>query len=108
MATLSKQVAGTSGLAVTLSAASGGGDLCPTGKGVFLLVKNGDGSSHTVTLATPDTVDGLAVADRVVTVAAGATEVIPLPDDLYRDTDGFAHLTYSAVTSVTVACVSVP
>ena len=87
-----------------LGPATSGGDDCQTGAGVFLAVKNADASSHTVTLATPQTVDGdLAVADRTVTVAAGKTRFIPVTDR-YRDpSTGRCAITYDAVTSVTVA-----
>lgn len=106
MATLTTQVIGQTGTAITFAAASGGGDACATGSDVKLLVKNGDASSHTVTLVTPGTVDGdLAIADRAVAVAAGATAAIPVTDR-YRDpATGLASLTYDAVTSVTVAVI---
>src|SRR5690349_12331002 len=91
-----------------LVAATSGGDTCATGAGVLLVVKNGDASSHTVTLATPGTVDGdLAVADRTITVAAGKTELIPVTSR-YRDpSSGRAAITYDGVTSVTVGVVRV-
>lgn len=106
MATLSTQVIGQAGTAVTFSNATSGGDACATGSDVKLLVKNGDASSHTVTLVTPGTVDGdLAIADRAVTVAAGATVAVPVTDR-YRDpATGLASLTYDAVTSMTVAVI---
>lgn len=90
-----------------LVAATSGGDDCATGAGVLLVVKNSDASSHTVTLATPGTVDGLAVADRAVAVAAGAQTVIPVTDR-YRDpSTGRCAITYDAVTSVTVGVIRV-
>lgn len=91
-----------------LAAASAGGDTTQTGAGVFLAVKNADAAPHTVTLATPATVDGdLPVADRTVTVAAGKIEFIPLTAT-YRDpATGRAALTYDAVTSVSVAVIRV-
>lgn len=106
MATLATTVIGQAGTAITFAAASGGGDACATGDGVKLLVKNGDASSHIVTLVTPGTVDGdLAIADRAVTVAAGATVAVPVTDR-YRDpATGLASLTYDGVTSVTVAVI---
>lgn len=91
-----------------LGPATAGGDDCQTGSGVFLAVKNADASSHTVTLATPQTVDGdLAVADRAVVVAAGKTELIPVTDRYRNPSTGRAAVTYDAVTSVTVAVVRV-
>lgn len=107
MATLSVQSVTHSGLAPTFTAAAAGGDACPTGSGIVLLVQNGDSGSHTVTLVTPGTVDGLAVADRAIVVAAGATAFIPVAD-VYRDrSTGLASITYDGVTSVTVAVVRV-
>jgi len=92
-----------------LVAATSGGDTAAVGAGTFLVVQNGDASSHTVTLATPDTVDGdLAVADRTVTVAAGKTQFIPLTAR-YRDpSTGRAAITYDGVTSVNVGVFRVP
>ncbi|MDX2681105.1 hypothetical protein [Streptomyces soliscabiei] len=108
MAALTTTVVGLTGAAVAYTAAAGGGDTCQTGAGVLLLVKNGDASSHTVTLATPATVNGLAIADRAIAVAAGAEMAIPVTND-YRDpSTGRAAITYDAVTSVTVAVVRVP
>jgi uncharacterized cupredoxin-like copper-binding protein len=106
MATLTTQVIGQAGTAVTFATATLGGDQCATGSDVKLLVKNGDAGSHTVTLVTPGTVDGdLAIADRAVTVAAGATVGVPVTDR-YRDpVTGLASFTYDAVTQVTVAVI---
>lgn len=109
MAALSASVVPLTGLQLdgALSAAASGGDDAPTGAGVVLVVKNGDASDHDVTIVTPGTVNGLAIADRVVTVAAGKTELIPLTAD-YRDpSTGRASITYAAVTSVTVGVVRV-
>lgn len=85
-----------------LVAAAGGGDTAQTGAGVFLVVKNGDSGAHTVTIATPETVDGLAVADRALAVAAGQTAVIPVTDRYRNPSTGRAAITYDGVTSVTV------
>ncbi|MGW2547495.1 hypothetical protein ACWC5I_43130 [Kitasatospora sp. NPDC001574] len=85
-----------------LTAASAGGDTAPTGPNRFLVIKNGDASSHIVTVATPGTVNGLAVADAVVTVPAGAVWQIPLGGVFAGATARRANITYDAVTSVTV------
>ena len=108
MAALSTTVAPLTGGTVTFTAAASGGDTCQTGAGVLLLVRNEDASSHTVTLATPGTVNGLEIADRAVVVAAGSEVAIPVTSD-YRDSStGRAAITYDGVTSVTVAVVRVP
>lgn len=109
MAALVASVVPLTGLQLdgVLSAATSGGDDAPTGAGLVLVVKNADASGHTVTLATPGTLNGLAIADRAVTVAAGKTELIPLTGD-YRDpATGRASITYDGVTSVSVGVVRV-
>lgn len=74
-----------------------------------LRVKNGSAASVNVTLPTPGTVDGLAIDNRVIAVAAGADMVIGLGrGDAYRQTDGTVHVDYSAVTTVTVAVLDLP
>ncbi|MFI6249047.1 hypothetical protein [Streptomyces sp. NPDC051016] len=85
-----------------LVAAAGGGDTAAPGAGVILVVKNADSGSHTVTLVTPGTVDGLAIADRTLAVAAGQTAVILLTDRYRNPSTGRASITYDGVTSVTV------
>lgn len=53
---------------------------------VYLIVKNTAGAPGTVTIATPGTVDTLAIADKVVTVANGMTNpthVGPFPTSIY-------------------------
>jgi hypothetical protein len=108
MAALPTHVVPLTGLQLDaqMVAATSGGDTTQTGAGLFLALKNGDSAAHTVTLATPQTVDGdLTVSDRTVSVAAGKTSVIPLTDR-YRDpATGRAALTYDGVTSVSVAVI---
>lgn len=107
MATLTTQSITTTGLQPTYAAASAGGDAMVADSTSFLHVKNGSGGSITVTLVTPATVDtNLAVADRAIAVAAGTDQMIAVPDSLYRDpTTGLASITYSGVTSLTVAAI---
>ncbi|GEC02956.1 hypothetical protein SSP24_06110 [Streptomyces spinoverrucosus] len=93
---------GIADVAAQAVAASGGGDAAPVGPGRFLYVANGDAASKTVTIATPGTVSGLAVADASLVVAAGDHGIIPLAN-VYRGANGRAAITYSAVTGVTVA-----
>src|SRR5690349_4664641 len=50
----------------------------------ILTVRNADTSSHQVTFETPGTVDGQAIADRVVTVAASSSQDFgDLPTSVY-------------------------
>ncbi|KUN92036.1 hypothetical protein [Streptomyces caeruleatus] len=92
---------GTADVAAAATAANAGGDTAPVGPGRFLYVNNGSGGSITVTIATPGTVSGLAVADTAVAVAAGKHAIIPL-SNVFRGSNGRAAITYSGVTSLTV------
>ncbi|MFI6334133.1 hypothetical protein [Streptomyces sp. NPDC050535] len=92
---------GIADVAAQATAAAGGGDTVPVGPGRFLYVNNGSGGSITVTLATPGTVSGLAIADTAVAVAAGKHAIIPLAN-VFRGATGRAAITYSGVTSLTV------
>lgn len=107
MATLSRQSIGLAGTAITFAAASAGGDKAAPAEGVKLLVKNDSGSSMNVIVGTPATVQGLAVEDRTVAVAAGTIKAIPLSQALYgnKADSGLASWTYSATASVTVAVI---
>ncbi|HEV8653110.1 MAG TPA: hypothetical protein VG276_27890 [Actinomycetes bacterium] len=107
MAALVTNVAPLSGLALStlLAAAStpANGDDYETGPGLFLLVQNGGGSPITVTLVTPELVDGdLTVADRtsVSIPATAGLAMIPLTQR-YRDpATGRGTVTFSSTTSV--------
>lgn len=107
MATLTTQNITTAGILPTYVAASAGGDAMIPDSTSFLHIKNGGGSSMTVSIADPLTIDtSLTVTPRVVTVGATSEAMIAVPDSLYRNpATGLAALTYSAVTSVTVAAI---
>ena len=108
MATITYQQSKTTGTALNFVAASAGGDQVATSDRGLFLVKNGGASAVTVTVATPgNTKYGAAIPDISVSVAAGATTAVgPLPSDL-ANSSGVADITYSAVTSVTVAAVAI-
>jgi hypothetical protein len=90
----------------TLFTAVSASDDCETGDGILLLVKNGNAGACTVTLVTPELVDGdLAVADRVVSVPATVGYTAIKVTSRYRDpTTGRATVTFSPTATVT-ACV---
>ncbi|RLA20261.1 MAG: hypothetical protein DRQ56_03605 [Gammaproteobacteria bacterium] len=79
-----------------------------TGKQILHVV-NGSGGELTMTLVTPATVVGLAIADQVVTVPNGEERMCGHLDvSTYNQTGtdaGKVYVTYSTVTSVTVAVV---
>lgn len=108
MAVLIAQAMPLGGLQPTYAAAAGAGDQAPIGEKLVLHVRNDDASAKTVTVATPGTVGGLAIADAAQVIPAGGDAFIPLKAT-YRDpATGRAAITYSAATSVTVAVLQLP
>jgi hypothetical protein len=87
-----------------LDAAASGGDTAEVGPGHFLLVLNSNGAaSRTVTIDTPGTVDGHAIAQATLVVTAENYGIIPLTT-LFRGTTGRASITYSdSAADITVA-----
>jgi hypothetical protein len=79
---------------------------------VILLVRNSDGAAARVlTIQTPGTVDGQAIADRTVSVAFGTSRVIgPFPPSIYNQADGMVYLDYEAadVTDFNVLFLRIP
>lgn len=105
MAALNAQAVPVAGAEVTWASAAGGGDTVPVGNGRILLVRNGHSAAQTVTVATPGTVRGLAIADVAESVTEnGGLFVMPLTDE-YRGSNGRASLTYSGVTALQVAVI---
>jgi len=107
MAAIAVQQAKVTGTALNFVAASGGGDTIAVQGDTYLFVRNADASSKTVTVVRPGSDEyELAVPDVAVTVAAGATAVIgPIPPSFRDSSDSLVDITYSAVTSVTVAAM---
>ncbi len=112
MATLASQAANEDGLTVAETAAAGGGDQF-TNTGIeFLLVNNESGGAITVTITAQDTsttTGGFGILtkdDRVISVGAGAIEIIgKFAKSAYNDSSNFVQVTYSGVTSLTVAVI---
>jgi hypothetical protein len=70
---------------------------------VYLHVKNGGASPINVTIPTPGTVDGLAIADLVVAVpAAEERKIGDIPTNVYNQTGGKVYVDLSASASVTL------
>lgn len=102
--TLSVQQIDRTGLTPSFSAANSDGSYVANDGKVFIEVKNSDTSDHTVTIATPNQVDGLAIADLTVTVPASGDKMIgPFPPSVYNNSSGYITVTYSSVTGMTVA-----
>lgn len=106
MATLATQTVTRAGLRKdnALVAANAGGDKFVPDKDTTLEVNNGSGGAITVTIVTPGTTFGEAIADRAVSVPAGQRyEIGPFPAELFANpADGLADITYSGVTTLTV------
>jgi hypothetical protein len=104
VATLTTYQIGIGGAQATYVAAAGGGDAVAADDRTFVNVINGGGAPITVTVVIPGTLYGVAIADPTVTIANGANKDIgPLIPAMADPTTGLVSLTYSAVTSVTIA-----
>lgn len=108
MATLAIQSIDKDGLNPTYAAAAVGGDKVNPGPGVYIEVVNGAGAPINVTLVTPGTVEGDAIADRVVAVTNAQRRKIRVGDEYANPSDsGLAAITYSDVTTITVGAFKV-
>lgn len=91
----------------TLAAANADGHYVQNGGDVFLEVLNANASTCTVTVQTPRTIDGLAVAEMTVDVAQNERMLIgPFPPLTFNQTGtnaGCIYVDFSAVTDVTIA-----
>lgn len=107
MATLAVVSAVVSGAVYTPVAAAAGGDVFPNDGNTRLLVTNGGGSSINVTVTPQNTVNGLSLSAVVVAVGAGVSKIIgPFPPQYFNNASNQVVLTYSGVTSVTVAVIN--
>jgi len=96
------------GLVATFVSCTSGGDKYQQDGNVVLHVVNGDIADHTVTIVShAHPTAGETTADHTETVTAGTRRLIgPLSASVFTDpSDGLAHITYSAVTSMTIAAV---
>jgi len=109
MALLSVQQASLAGTPITLTAAAAGGDTFALPHGACALrVKNGGGAGITVSVAFPgNTPYGVANPPRVTATIAAAADVLigPIPLTAVDPVTGYVSVTYSGVTTVTVAVV---
>jgi len=104
MATLTAQTVVRAGLEATYASCAAGGDEFVNTGDEFIHIKNAAVADQTVTIATPATVDGLAVADRAVVITASEERFIgPFPSSTYNDANSKVQLTYDAVITMTIA-----
>ena len=104
------QAMALAGLAPVLTAPTADGDVVDVGRN-FLMVENIGAGAVTVTIQTPVSVEGLALADRIVSVPAGATRLIPITMPAYRQPVGTAdagraYIDYSVPADITRGVIS--
>lgn len=108
---ITKQVTTRAGAALALAAV----DAAASPNGMFykqatgaerIVIKNADSNPHTLTVDIPVTVDGQAVTDRTVAVAAGATVIAGPFGPEYRQPNGNVHLNFDSATSMTVGVLA--
>jgi hypothetical protein len=106
-AALTTQQIVQAGVAPSYTAAGAGGDSFVPGQRTFLHLKNGGGASVTVTIPAPS-FGTFSITPLSITVSAGGEKLVgPFPPDLFLDsTTGNCPVSYSGVTSVTVAVLS--
>lgn len=108
MAVLTVQDSAVSGLAPSYGAAAGGGDSFPNDGKTVLHVKNGGGGSITVTVDSQAQCSFGFDHNEAVVVGAGADKILgPFPPKRWNDSNERVNVTYSGVTSVTVAAIRV-
>lgn len=109
MATLTVQTSNlTSGLEPTYASAAGGGDQFANSGKEFLHVKNGGGGAVTVTIDSQTNCNFGHDHNIAVSVGAGEEWILgPFPKSRFNDSSGLVQITYSGVTSVTVAVIKI-
>jgi hypothetical protein len=112
MAILSVQKPAPGGLDITFAAAAGGGDSFPNTGKEFFLAKNASGGAITITFDAPGTCS-FGLAANAAHDVAGAVAMTngerifgPFPPAQFNDGNGRVQVTYSGVTSLTVAVVA--
>ena len=102
------------GVTPTFGAANADGYALPGDGRTWIECKNINGATRTVTADIPGTVDGLAVTDKAVVVAATTGDKIigPFPPSIYNQVTGvwagYVLLTFDAVADLTIAFLRMP
>jgi len=110
MATITVQTITESGITPTFASATAEGDVMDNDGKTFLMIKNGSGGSITVTVTAQVTsfdvgaFGPLTKSNATIAVGAGAEGMIgPFAPLAFNTNDSQISITYSGVTSVTVA-----
>ena len=109
-----QQISEAGGAATYVAATAGDGDTADNNGNMFLHIKNGGGGSITVTItALTTSVDSglygdLTKANATVAIAGGTEAFIGgFAPAAFNDGDGEVAITYSGVTSLTIAALYV-
>ena len=96
----------SAGLEVTFEAANAAGNFFENNGRTYLVVKNGDSSDHSVIIDSPGACDqGFYHDVTIVVTLAEERSIGPFSTARFNDTSGNVNVTYTAVTSVTVAAI---
>lgn len=104
--TIPLQTLSRSGAAPTFTAATQTDLQVANNGSVILEFKNTNGATRTITIQTPGTVDGNAIADLVATTLPATTGDLifkPFAPAIYNQSDGNLYIDLSAFADVTVA-----
>ena len=94
------------GLSVTFAAPASTQLSIPSNDGrMYLELKNTGSATQTVTVQTPGTVSGLAIAELTaeVPITSGDKIIGPFPPALFNQSDGSVYVDLTATTTMTIA-----
>lgn len=110
MALLAPQQINITGLNPVFGAANSTDTIRPDDR-VFVVYRNTNAATRTITVVTPSKLDqfGQALPDIVITIAAttGEERIGPMVQDLADPTTGLITINLSATTNVTVAALRI-
>lgn len=114
MATLTVQNTTDTGADITFTACGAGGDQFLNSASTIIIVKNDDAAAKTVTVtaqSTSTTANGYGTVtkeDSVFEVGAGEQAILgSFGNRAFNDANGYVQITYSAVTSLSIAALKV-
>ena len=106
--TLTVQPIIRTGLTASYSDATTGGIAFANEGRSVVHIKNGSGATTTLTIVTPGTVDGLAISDRTVQIAAATEEFIgPFQPGIYNQSTDVVHVDISTASTTSIAVMSI-
>lgn len=94
------------GLLIDWENAVADGNSFPSGWRVLVLIRNSSAGDITATIDRPGLVDGEALADRTIVVAAGTIMALGVLDPvIYGQADGTVHIDWSTHVNVQLILV---